>query len=202
MKNVITSTYPPLPKSFYEITPVQLARKMIGSLLVRVIKQKVLVARIVETEAYGGQDDPASHAYRGMTERNKVMFNSGGYSYVYFTYGMHYCFNIVAGKGNKAGAVLIRAAEPLEGTDIMMKNRNKENLRDLLSGPAKLCQALGIDRSLNGIPLDRPPLFISNTPNSSPPKIKTTTRIGIKEGIDKKWRFVDAGSEFLSVKMR
>ncbi len=199
MKKAATITYTPLSKSFYEVSPVRLARKLIGTVIVRIIDNNILAARIVEAEAYGGSDDPASHAYRGKTDRNKMMFNSGGYSYVYFTYGMHYCFNVVAGTGRTAGAVLIRAAEPLEGINIMKKNRNRDTLRDLLSGPAKLCQAFAIERSLNGIPLDRPPLFISKSPNTSPPKIKTTPRIGIKEGIDKKWRFVDAGSEFLSV---
>jgi len=202
VKNVITSKYSPLPKSFYEVTPVQLAKKLIGTLLVRVIDNHILAARIVEAEAYGGPGDPASHAFRGMTERNKVMFNSGGYSYVYFTYGMHFCFNVVAGKRKKAGAVLIRAAEPVEGIDIMKKNRNKENLRDLLSGPAKLCQALAVDRSLNGIALDKPPLFISKGIQNTSPKIKSTTRIGIKVALNKKWRFVDAESEFVSVRVR
>lgn len=201
MKKSRTPKYHPLPKSFYETTPVQLARKLIGTTLIRIFDEEILAARIVETEAYGGADDPASHAYRGITERNKVMFNSGGYSYVYFTYGMHFCFNVVAGKGRTAGAVLIRAAEPVEGIDIMRKNRNKENLRDLLSGPAKLCQAFGIDRSLNGIALDRPPLFLSENTADSSPVIKTTARIGIKSGTEKKWRFVDKESSFLSVRL-
>jgi len=202
LKNPATLTYIPLPTSFFEVTPVRLARKLIGTHIVRTIGNQSLVARIVETEAYGGSEDPASHAYRGMTERNKVMFGSGGFSYVYFTYGMHFCFNVVAGTESKAGAVLIRAAEPVEGIDSMMRNRGKNNLRDLLSGPAKFCQAFAIDRSLNGIALDQPPLYISGTMQSSSPKIKTTTRIGIKVGIEKKWRFVDAESEFLSVRIR
>jgi DNA-3-methyladenine glycosylase len=202
VKNVTTPKYSPLPKSFYEVSPVQLARKLIGTMLVRSIGRRVLAARIVEAEAYGGSDDPASHAYRGMTERNRVMFDGGGFSYVYFTYGMHFCFNVVAGKGKKAGAALIRAAEPVEGIDIMKQNRGKENLRDLLSGPAKLCQAFAIDRSLNGIALDKPLLFISRGIQTSSPKILTTTRIGIQTGTDKKWRFVDAESEYLSVKVR
>ncbi len=193
--------YVPLPKSFYEVTPVQLARKLIGTLLIRIIDNKPLVARIVEVEAYGGRDDPASHAYRGMTGRNKVMFNSGGCSYVYFTYGMHYCFNVVAGKGKQAGAVLIRAAEPLEGIDQMKKHRNKEKLHDLLSGPAKLCQAFLIDKSLNGITLDKQPLLITKESiRKSAPEIITTPRIGIKAGLNKKWRFIDAESTFLSAR--
>jgi DNA-3-methyladenine glycosylase len=202
LKNPATLPYIPLPKSVFEVTPVRLARKLIGTHIVRTIGNKLLIARIVETEAYGGSDDPASHAYRGITERNKVMFGSGGYSYIYFTYGMHFCFNVVAGTKKNAGAVLIRAAEPVEGIDIMKTNRKKINLRDLLSGPAKLCQAFAIDRSLNGIPLDGPPLYISEPKYSSPPKIKTTTRIGIKVGLEKKWRFVDAESGFLSAKIR
>jgi len=202
VKNVATITYTPLPKSFYEVSPLQLARKLIGTSIVHIVDGKTLAARIVEAEAYGGPDDPASHAYRGRTERNKVMFNSGGCSYVYFTYGMHFCFNVVAGTGKKAGAVLIRAAEPVDGIEVMKKNRNKDNLRDLLSGPAKLCQALAIDKSFNGILLDKPPLFISKESQNRSRKIITTARIGIKAALDKKWRFVDAESEFLSVKVR
>jgi len=194
--------YTPLSKSFYEVTPLQLARKLVGTILVRTINNKQLTARIVETEAYGGADDPASHAYSGLTDRNKIMFNSGGYSYVYFTYGMHYCFNVVAGRGTQAGAVLIRAAEPLEGIEIMIRNRQKDRLKDLLSGPAKLCQAFSIDKSLNGLPLDTSSLFLAANPASTPPRILTTPRIGIKKARYKKWRFVDSESEFLSVRLK
>lgn len=193
--------YEPLPIGFYETTPYRLARRLIGTLLVRIIDNHILVGRITETEAYGGADDPASHAYRGVTERNRVMFKSGGYAYVYFTYGMHYCFNIVAGKENgEPGAVLIRAAEPLSGIEMMKKLRGKNSLHDLLTGPAKLCQSLAIDRQLNGIRLDQPPLFITRDPNRNQLTVRTTPRIGIKAGLEKKWRFVNIASDHISVR--
>jgi DNA-3-methyladenine glycosylase len=190
----------PLSRSFYEITPLRLAKRLIGTVFVRHLDDSVLTAQIVETEAYGGSNDPASHAYRGMTERNKVMFRSGGYAYVYFTYGMHFCFNVVAGKGDRAGAVLIRAAEPLEGIGIMQRNRNKEKLRDLLSGPAKFCEAFAIDRSVNGLPVTVPPVYFAKGEARAPVKIISTPRVGITTGIEKRWRFVDAQSDFVSVK--
>jgi DNA-3-methyladenine glycosylase len=192
----------PIPKTFYEVTPLQLAKKLIGTLIVRDIGYNRLVAKIVETEAYGGGNDPASHAYGGKTERNAVMFRSGGYGYVYFTYGMHFCFNVVSGRRDgEPGAVLIRAAEPLAGTDLMRKNRNKENLRDLLSGPAKLCEALEITRTLNGISLDGPPLFFAYSTDRYRPKLRFTHRIGIKNGREKIWRVIERGNKFISVKL-
>jgi DNA-3-methyladenine glycosylase len=190
----------PINKSFYEVTPLQLAKKLVGTLLIRDIDGELLVARIIETEAYGGSKDPASHAYGGKTERNAVMFRSGGYAYVYFTYGMHFCFNVVAGrKEGEPGAVLIRAAEPLYGIDVMQINRKKTNLRDLLSGPAKLCEAFAITRDQNGISLDGPSLFISPGTAGTPLKLTATKRIGIKNGRDKLWRIVEKNNNYVSV---
>jgi DNA-3-methyladenine glycosylase len=190
----------PLSRSFYEVTPLRLAKRLIGTVIVRYLGDSVLTARIVETEAYGGSNDPASHAYRGMTDRNKVMFRSGGYAYVYFTYGMHFCFNVVAGKDGRAGAVLIRSAEPLEGIGIMQRNRGRERLRDLLSGPAKFCEALAIDRSINGLPVTAPPVYFAKGEAQTSIKILSSPRVGIKTGTDKRWRFVDSQSDFVSVK--
>jgi DNA-3-methyladenine glycosylase len=197
MKHGTNSNPAPLPGSFYTTTPLRLARTLIGKSIVRFVDGQRLTVRIVETEAYGGGDDPASHAYRGMTDRNRVMFSGGGFAYVYFTYGMHFCFNVTAGKNGKPGAVLIRAAQPVEGIDIMMRNRKKEKLRDLLSGPAKLCQALAIDRSLNGVRLDAPALYLADT-GYIPARTAATPRIGITSAIEKKWRYLESGNEFVS----
>ncbi len=192
----------PLPKSFFEEPPVRLAKKLIGTILVRETEGHLLSARIVEAEAYAGSDDPASHAYRGRTQRNEVMFRSGGYAYIYFTYGMHYCFNVVSGrKDGLAGAVLFRAAEPLDGITIMRRNRGKQDLSQLLSGPAKLCEAMDITGELNGIGLQGPPLYLTPPPDGAKIRIRATPRIGITNGKDKRWRFVDADSGYLSVRI-
>ena len=129
---------------------VKAAEQLLGCCLVRWIRGKKLVGRIVETEAYLGLKDPSCHSFRGLyTNRTKTMYLKGGYSYIYFTYGMYHCLNVVTGGENKPEAVLIRALEPLQGIEEMQKNRNKKEL-DLCSGPGKLCQAFLIDRSLNG----------------------------------------------------
>ena len=130
---------------------------MLGRILIRRLGSGVrLAARIVETEAYEPHD-PASHAYRGRTARNAVMFGTPGHLYVYFTYGMHHCMNAVTGPTDVGMAVLIRAAEPIEGVAEMRALRGREPMRDLCSGPAKLCQAFGVDRALNGTDLVRGP---------------------------------------------
>ena len=154
---------------------------------------------IVETEAYRSSDDPASHSYRGITNRNKVMFGEVGYSYVYFTYGMYYCLNIVAKDADtKAGAVLIRAIEPLEGIDVMKRNRGKE-LYNLTNGPGKLTQALKIDKSLNGIDVTKEGvLYLINGYKIDESRIEATTRIGIKVALDKQWRFYIKDNRFVS----
>ncbi len=159
---------------------------------------KALAGRIVEVEAYIG-DDPASHAARGMTMRNKVMFEDGGVSYVYFTYGMHFCFNIVTEKKGFPAALLVRALEPLCGIEDMKKRRGTDNLHNLTNGPAKLCQAMGIDRELNGEKLTGGRLFIADDGYAVDVKaIGRSTRIGIRVGREAKWRFFLKGSEFLS----
>lgn len=155
-------------------------------MLVREVEGQRLVGRIVETEAYS-QEDAASHSCRGETPRTRVMFGPAGYAYVYFTYGMHYCFNIVTGVEGYGCAVLIRALEPWEGIAAMQRNRGRED--QLTNGPAKLCQALCIDRSLNGHNLAEPPLRLelgNQLPNEN---IVQTTRIGITKAIDMPWRF-------------
>lgn len=154
--------------------------------------------RIVEIEAYIG-NDPASHAARGMTERNKVMFEDGGISYVYFTYGMHFCFNIVTERKGFPAAVLVRALEPLDGIQVMKKLRKTNIIENLTNGPAKLCQAMQIDRKLNGIKLNKKELFLTDDGFLVKAKdIGVSNRIGIKVGMEKKWRFFLKNNKFLS----
>ena len=140
-----------LPQKFFMQDTAQIAEQLLGCYLVREIRDKKLVGRIVETEAYLGLKDSCCHSFGGrFTERTKTMYIKGGYSYVYFTYGMYYCFNVVANSEKEPEAVLIRALEPIKGLAEMKKNRKKENKIDLCSGPGKLCQALQIDKRLNG----------------------------------------------------
>jgi DNA-3-methyladenine glycosylase len=186
-----------LGRSFYKRHPSTVARQLLGKILVRQLDGVTLSGRIVETEAYSS-DDPASHAYRGRTERNRALFGEPGHAYVYFTYGMHFCLNVVARRGKPAGGVLIRAVEPLEGIDEMKRRRHTVRLRDLMSGPGKVAQALAITQSLYGTDLTRcGALYIADT-GASPLSAARTPRIGIRAGKDKLWRYVIKGSPFVS----
>lgn len=189
----------PLLRGFYTRETLTVAEELLGKKLVRYTNNTRLVGKIVEVEAYRGSDDPGSHAYRGMTPRNRLMFGKGGFAYVYFTYGMHYCFNVVTESQNAPGAVLIRALEPLDGIETMRKNRGNKNVLDLTNGPAKLTEAMNITKKQNGLDLTRSKeLFISE------PKVKEnfefvpTKRIGIKVGVDKPWRFYMRDNKFVS----
>ncbi|MEJ0012964.1 MAG: DNA-3-methyladenine glycosylase [Bauldia sp.] len=150
---------------------------------------------IVEVEAYH-HTDPAAHSYGGMTERNAVMFGPPGFAYVYRSYGIHWCVNFVCEAKGSASAVLIRALEPVEGIEKMRRRRGVAELRQLCSGPGKLCQALGITISHSGLPLDRPPFALHARPASV--DIVTGVRIGITRAADLPWRYGLAGSPFLS----
>jgi DNA-3-methyladenine glycosylase len=218
--------YKKLPRSFYIRPTLTVAKDLLGKYFVRKLRGKTLVGKIVEVEAYLGERDPASHAFRGMTARNDVMFREGGHLYVYFTYGMHYCCNVVTEGIDKGRAVLIRAVEPVEGIDLMMRNRFGSNSTtvgnemmksprqrmarfktvhhsegELSNGPAKLCQAFGITKDQNGIDLLGEQIFVATGDAVPSPKIAATTRIGIKNGKEKKWRYFLPENPFISRKV-
>lgn len=173
------------------------APRLLGCLLVRELDGRRLVGRIVETEAYH-QRDAASHSYRGRTPRTDVMFGPAGHLYVYFTYGMHYCCNVVTGREGEGSAVLLRAVEPLEGSDLMSRHRGGHTGTGLTNGPAKLCQALVIDRSWNGHELTRAPLQLLPGEPVPSSQITITTRIGITRDTDRPWRFYITGNPYVS----
>src|SRR6059058_901587 len=145
-----------LPRSFYLNDTVSVARALLGCVLWRRLGRELLAARLVEVEAYLGANDTASHARRGLrSARNESMYLEGGHAYVYFTYGMHWCMNVVTQEADLAEAVLLRGAEPVRGIEAMRKRRPKaERDRDLMNGPGKLCAAMSIDENLDGAPLD------------------------------------------------
>jgi len=173
------------------------APRLLGCYLIRELNGARLVGKIVETEAYD-QADAASHSYRGETERTRVMFGPAGHLYVYFTYGMHYCCNIVVGSKGHGAAVLIRAIEPIEGEAVMVENRKGLSGVQVSNGPAKLCYALGIDRTMNGHDLHEPPLqLIINDPNAQR-DIVQTTRVGITQAKDVPWRFYLKDNKYVS----
>lgn len=177
--------------AIFAMEPVALARALIGARLT----VEGVGGRIVETEAYR-RDDPASHSFRGETPRNRAMFGPVGRAYVYRSYGLHWCFNIVCDAGEPGSAVLIRALEPLQGLDRMSERRRTTNPRLLCAGPGRLCQALGIDASHDGRPLDVEPFGF--TPRTDPVPLVEGPRIGITRGVEMIWRFGAAGSPFLS----
>ncbi len=150
---------------------------------------------IVEVEAYH-HTDPAAHSYSGPTERNAVMFGPPGYAYVYRSYGIHWCLNFVCEPEGSASAVLVRALEPNTCPSVMNRRRGVKDIRALCSGPGKLGEALGIDRRLNGMALDRPPFELRA--RESEPEIVTGPRIGISKAVEMPWRYGLAGSPFLS----
>ena len=175
------------------------APRLLGCELVREVDGKTLRGRIVETEAYD-QTDAASHSFKGKTPRTDVMFGPPGHLYVYFTYGMHYCCNVVVGPEGHGAAVLIRAVEPLEGAESMSENRRgaSPTSENLTNGPAKLCQALQINKTLNGHDLQTSPLKLMIKPPLAPDQIIQTTRIGISRAADVPWRFYENHNKYVS----
>ncbi|MGC8577058.1 MAG: DNA-3-methyladenine glycosylase [Thermoproteota archaeon] len=187
-----------LPKEFYSRKTTVVAKELLGKTIVRKLGGIKIEGKIVETEAYGGKEDPASHAYRGITKRNRVMFEEPGHVYVYFTYGNHWCLNLVAHEPNRPGAVLIRAIEPTSGIEYMKKFRDVSSLENLCNGPGKLTKALKIDRKLNGLDVTKEgELYVIDTEEKMF-EIGISSRIGIKKGRNKLWRFFIKGNPFVS----
>jgi DNA-3-methyladenine glycosylase len=190
---------PPLPHAFYDRPSVGVARDLLGKTLWRLTKAGLTAGIIVETEAYDGANDPASHAWRGQTQRNAIMFGPPCRAYVYFTYGMHYCINAVTGPEGQASAVLLRAIQPIVGLDIMSERRGTTIPdRDLARGPGRLCQALGITTADNGTDLTGDTLWVSETADAPDLLIATTPRIGITRATERPWRFVVCDSRYVS----
>jgi DNA-3-methyladenine glycosylase len=199
----------PVQRRFYDRDPKLVAPQLLGKILIRRQGRKLLAGRIVEVEAYLGQDDPASHAFRGATDRNRVMFGPPGFAYVYFTYGMHYCVNVTCLGEGTAGAVLIRALEPLAGIEEMALNRDLNLsletehvrvLRALTSGPARLCEALDITRPRDDgkdLTSSKSDLWIASDRFRSTP-IACGPRIGITQAADWPLRFYVVGNPFVS----
>lgn len=158
-------------------------------LLGAVLTHGEVALRITEVEAYDGARDPGSHAYRGQTPRNEVMFGPAGHLYVYFTYGMHHCCNVVTGTPGSASAVLLRAGEIVGGLDQVRVRRGTARDRDLASGPARLCSALGIDLSHNGTDLAGGVLRLERGEPVSPGEVMTGPRVGLRHAGDRPWRF-------------
>jgi DNA-3-methyladenine glycosylase len=186
-----------LPRDFYARDSRVVARQLLGKVLRRDDGRS---ARIVEVEAYRGEHDPGSHAFRGMTARNEVMFGPAGHLYVYFTYGMHWCANAVCGEEGEGTAVLLRAGAPLEGIDRMREVRPGRREVDLANGPAKLCQAFGLDRTYDGADLvsgDRG-ITIVDDGVRPPRRPGNSTRIGLSAGRDHPWRWWLPGDAHVS----
>ncbi len=184
-----------LPHSFYNRHTIEVARDLLGKILVH----GETSGRIVETEAYLGGDDLAAHSARGLTERTRVIFGPPGHAYVYFIYGMYECLNLVAEPAGKPGCVIIRALEPVSGIEIMRRRRPKAHtLHDLASGPGRLTLAMGITRAQNGVDVTRGRLTVRTAPQEQPFEIEVTPRVGIRHCADWPLRYVIKGNPFVS----
>ena len=189
-----------LPRSFYEQTTIDVAKELLGKYLVRKHPEGNTIGRIVETEAYIGPRDLACHASKGRTARTEVMFGPAGHAYVYFIYGFYNMLNLVTEAKGYPAAVLLRAVEPVDGVALMKERRKSNVLRNLASGPGKLCQAFAVDRSLNGADLCGNIIFIEDRGEPAP-KFRATARIGVDyagKWRNKPYRFLIRSSEFVS----
>ncbi len=184
---------------FYQLPTLELASTLLGKKLCTLTRGVLTSGTIVEVEAYHGIGDAACHAARGKTPRTSVMFKSPGHCYVYFIYGMYYCVNVVSEEEGIGSAVLIRAIEPIDGIETMMRRRKKEKLHDLASGPGKLCQALGITPTMSGEHLSKSKrIWIEPHLDFKAPDILRSPRIGISEARDFEWRFFLKENPFVS----
>jgi DNA-3-methyladenine glycosylase len=205
-----------LPREFFDGPAPEVAPRLLGCVLRHDSPEGTVAAEITEVEAYAGLTDPASHAYRGLTARNAVMFGPPGHVYVYFTYGMHFCVNLVCEPAGAVSAILLRAGRVIEGGDLAAARRwsrpgreagpgagaRRHPERDLARGPGRLCEALGIDRALNGADAVDPqsPLRVSAGPGGPvpPAKVRAGPRVGISQAVDVPWRFWLDGDDHVS----
>jgi DNA-3-methyladenine glycosylase len=188
-----------LPVSFFARPAEVVARELLGTRIVSTLGARRTAGRIVETEAYLGYDDPASHGYRHRRHaRNEALFGPPGTWYVYLSYGMHWCANLVCGARGQASAVLLRALEPVGGLEVMRERRGGVADRQLCSGPGKLCQALAITVDQDGEPMRRSGVIVQRLETPDPPVALATARIGITKAADWPLRFVEAGSPWIS----
>jgi DNA-3-methyladenine glycosylase len=184
-----------LRRDFFARSVHEVAPELVGATLL----VDGVGGRIVEVEAYDGED-PAAHGFRGRTERNASMFGPPGHAYVYRSYGLHWCLNLVCDEEGRAEAVLLRALEPTRGLERMRARRGLEELRLLCAGPGRLCQALGVTREHDGLPLDAPPFELLAP--EQPAQVVAGPRIGISVAVEQPWRYAESGSRFLSRPLR
>jgi DNA-3-methyladenine glycosylase len=198
----VALTSPRLKRTFFSRDPVIVARDLLGRILFYRTPEGLLAGRIVETEAYTGEADPASHAYRGRTARNAVMFGTAGRAYVYFSYGMHYCLNVTADAPGVAGAVLLRALEPLAGIEVMRGRGDHGPGTRLLSGPGKIGRGFGLGLSDNGRDFTRGPLGLAAGTPVPDRDVAVSRRIGISHAVELPYRFSVIGSRSVSGRTR
>jgi DNA-3-methyladenine glycosylase len=199
METLTASVYgPPLAHSFYDRPTVEVAPDLLGRTLVYRSPAGVMAGVIVETEAYG-PEDPANHAFRGLSKRNAHMFGPPGMAYIYRIYGMYWCLNAVTRPEGHGEAVLIRALEPIEGVELMEANRGMTDRRLLCKGPGRLCMALGLTGEMNGADLAEETLFITEK-RQEQFDITVTTRIGLTKAADFPWRYYITGNPYISRK--
>lgn len=197
---------PRIKREFYKQPLLDLARQLPGKILVKEYDSQIVAGKIVEVEAYDGATDESAHSFNGVTPRTEVMFREGGYLYVYLSYGVHFCCNIVTGEKDKGTAILIRALEPVTGINRMAFNRfgknvisDKEKI-NLTSGPGKLCKAMGIIKENNGTDLVTENIYLTESLDSAAPELIQTTRIGISKAKDFPWRFYIKDNPYVSRK--
>ncbi|MGD1007129.1 MAG: DNA-3-methyladenine glycosylase [Ignavibacteriaceae bacterium] len=195
-----------LERQFYTGELLTVAKELLGKILVKNDGKIILSGKIVEVEAYDGSFDEAAHSFKGKTKRNEIMFGIGGFLYVYFTYGAHFCSNVVTGKEGDGTAVLIRAIEPVIGINRMIRNRFGRDLikekekYNLTSGPGKICQALSITKDHYGIDLTGNKIFLLDQPILNDGQIVFSKRIGIKKSVDLPWRLYIKDNPYISRK--
>jgi DNA-3-methyladenine glycosylase len=189
----------PYPRDFYDQPVLEVARSLLGSIVTRCTDEGVVRLRLTEVEAYAGEIDPASHAFRGRTPRNATMFGPPGHAYVYFTYGMHYCVNLVCAPPGRASAVLLRAGEVVDGLDLARRRRPRMPDRDLARGPARLTLALALDRSDDGLDVcGGSGLTVGPGEPVPDADVRTGPRVGVSQGASEPWRFWIDGERSVS----